>query len=420
MPQEPDIKRNIIVNERFFDLYDSMIGDVEIPNVLRDVADVLCRELNAQRASIYLIDPETRELQAAATVGNVARTIRIPICKSSLAGFCAVTGRALVVEDAYGDLSGIDPELKFDSSWDKINDFRTRDVMCAPAMFKGEVRGVVQAVNSRGEPFCPVDLPAMQSISRLIGYSLYHARLYDDLASMKQLEKEKAKFMRVMVHELKSPVSATKMMTYALGEVRNEPKRVGEYTDKISARMDQMTHMISDMLDLARVKAGDPLGEISVLNITSETKTVEQQYVDVAQARGLIVETSLPEEELLVRFDSQGYALVVSNLLSNAIKYSRDGTVKLTLTSDGQWATLKVKDNGIGIPEADVPKLFTEFFRASNARQQRIPGTGVGLAGAKDIIERFGGKLSLQSRLNEGSTFTVRLPIYNPVTSNGQ
>ena len=405
-------ERNIVFDERFFELYDSMIGDVEIPNVLRDVADVVCRELGAQRASIYLIDPETRELQAAAMVGNITRTIRIPICKTSLAGFCAVTGRAFVVEDAYGDLSGVDPELQFDSRWDRLNGFRTRDVICAPATFKGQIRGVVQAVNSKGKPFSADDLPALHTISRLIGYALYHARLYDDLASMKQLEKEKAKFMRVMVHELKSPVSATKMMTYALGEVHDEPDRVVEFTDKIAVRMDQMTQMIGDMLELARVKAGDPLGNISVLDIGAETYTTCQPYLEQAQVKGLVLEVNLPDEELHVRFDSQGYLLVVSNLLSNAIKYSSEGTVKLTLASEDEWAILEVADNGIGIPEADIPKLFTEFFRASNARKSRIPGTGVGLAGAKDIVERFGGKFELQSCENAGSTFTVRLPIH--------
>ena len=408
MPEQPDAA----LDQRFFELYDSMIGDVEIPRVLQDVANVVCRELNAERASIYLIDNETRELQAAAMVGNVAQTIRMPIKKSSLAGFCAVTGEAFAVPDAYGDLGEIDPELKFDSRWDKINNFRTKDVICAPAMFKGEIRGVVQAVNSKGETFSDADLPALQTISRLIGYALYHARLYDDLATMKQLEKEKAKFMRVMVHELKSPVSAAKMMTYALGEVSEEPGRVIEYTDKIAARMDVMTQMIGDMLELARVKGGDPLGQISVLDFTAETNAAIQPYVDQAQAKGLTLDIDLPEAELPVRFDSKGCGLIVSNLLSNAIKYSSEGTVSLTLKSDDEWAVLKVTDNGIGIPEADIPNLFTEFFRASNARRDRIPGTGVGLAGAKHIAERFGGKFELQSVENEGSTFTVSLPLH--------
>jgi len=400
-----------IDNERFFDLYDSMIGDVEIPNVLRDVADVVCGELNSQRASIYLIDPETQELQAAAMVGNVAQTIRIPICKTSLAGFCAATGKAFVVPDAYGDLSTIDPDLKFDSSWDKINDFRTRDVICAPAMFKGQVRGVVQAVNSKDDPFSDADLPAIKTISRLIGYALHHAKIYDDLASMKQLEKEKAKFMRVMVHELKSPVSAAKMMIYALNEIRDDPDSVAQYTAKIGARMDQMTQMVGDMLELAKVKAGDPLGKISVLDITTETGAACEPYAEQAEAKGLTLEVSLPDEPLSIRFDSQGYSLVVSNLLSNAIKYSSDGTVRVKLSRDNQWAVLEVSDNGIGIPQADIPKLFTEFFRASNAKKNRIPGTGVGLAGAKHIVERFGGQFELQSQENQGSTFTVRLQL---------
>ncbi len=409
MSSEQNAPRDITVDERLFDLYDSMLGDVEIPNVLRDVADVVCRELDAERASIYLIDEETEELQAVATVGNVASTIRIPIKKSSLAGFCAVTAKAFVVPDAYGDLSRINPELKFDSSWDKINNFRTRDVICAPAMFKGQVRGVVQAVNSKGESFNDADLPAIKTISRLIGYALHHAKIYDDLATMKQLEKEKAKFMRVMVHELKSPVSAAKMMTYALNEVRDDPDNVAKYTEKIAARMDQMTQMVGDMLELAKVKAGDPLGKISVLDLTSETREACAPYAEQAEAKGLTLQVELPGEPLNIRFDSQGYSLVISNLLSNAIKYSSEGTVRVKLSREDQWAKLEVTDNGIGIPEADIPKLFTEFFRASNAKKNRIPGTGVGLAGAKHIVERFAGKFELQSRENEGSTFTVRL-----------
>ena len=132
----------------------------------------------------------------------------MPIREDSLAGFCAVTGRSFVVPDAYGDLTGVDPRLRFDQRWDRLNGFRTRDVMCGPAALNGERVGVMQAVNSRGAAFGEPDLPTLDVVCRLIGYALYHARRYDDLATMKRLEKEKAQFMRVMVHELKSPVAA--------------------------------------------------------------------------------------------------------------------------------------------------------------------------------------------------------------------
>jgi transcriptional regulator with GAF, ATPase, and Fis domain len=205
-----------ITEHGLFDLYDRMLGGIEIPAVLRDVAEVVRQNFHCERASIYLLDRSSDELESVAVIGNVARTIRVPISRSSLAGYCATTRRTFLVPDAYGDLSGIDPDLRFDRKWDRLNKFRTRDVMCAPALFRDEVVGVVQIINSTGTPFCESDLAPLRIVSRLIGYALYHARLYDDLATLKQLEKEKAQFMRVMVHELKSPVAGAKMMADAL------------------------------------------------------------------------------------------------------------------------------------------------------------------------------------------------------------
>ncbi len=119
------------------------------------------------------------------------------------------------------------------------------------------------------------------------------------------------------------------------------------------------------------------------------------------------------EKELFVRFDSQGLSLVLSNIIGNAVKYTGEGSVKIKLSRQDEWAVIEVSDTGIGIPEADIPKLFGEFYRASNARKSNIPGSGVGLAGVKNIIERFGGRLELQSRENEGSIFSVYLPLYS-------
>jgi signal transduction histidine kinase len=399
--------------QALFDLYDRMLGDVELPSVLRDVAQVVCQDLRAERASVYLIDQATNELESAAVIGNVARLIRVPIDTSSLAGYCAMTGRAFVVPDAYGDLSGIDPRLKFDRRWDDLNDFRTRDVMCAPALFKGQVVGVVQVINSKDAPFREADLRPLKILSRLIGYALYHARLYDDLATMKQLEKQKAGFMRVMVHELKSPVAGAKMLADALQyheAIANSPAI--EVTRRISNRMGQLTRLIKDLLVLAKVKSGDPLGEVSVIDLVAETEAGSVPYRDQAQQKGLAMTVNLPAEPVRVRFDAQGYRIALSNLVSNAVKYTRAGSVSVVLRTEGRWAVLEVADTGIGIPEKDLPKLFTEFFRASNARASDIDGSGVGLAGAKTLVERFGGEFSLRTQENEGSTFTIRLPTH--------
>ncbi len=411
MAEAPVRHSDLLVNERFFDLYDRMVGNISIPDVLRDLTAVVCEEFRAERSTIYLIDKETNELQSVAVVGNVARTIRVPIRATSLAGFCAQSGRSFIIPNAYGDLTGIDSRLRFDRRWDNLNDFRTRDVMCAPARFKAEVMGVVQVINSGSGTFSSADLEALESISRMVGYALYHARLYDDLATMKKLEEEKAEFMRIMVHELKSPAAAAKMMADLLkGQDYDNPK-IADLPPRISNSMDHLLKLAGELLILAKVKSGGPLGEIVVLDAVEEARRVCEPYQAEATTKGLLLSTAFPNAPLKIRFDSQGFHLVLSNLVSNAIKYTPAGNVEVNIQAEHGWLRIDVKDSGIGIPQQDIPKLFREFFRASNAKQMKIQGSGVGLSGVKRIVERFGGEMTLTTSEGSGSTFTVRIPL---------
>ena len=403
----------LVADERLFALFDRMLGNVELPVVLQDVAAAVCTGTHAERASIYLIDKATEELEAAAVVGNVARMIRVPIAPTSLAGYCASSGRAFVVPDAYGDLSGIDPHVQFDARWDAINQFRTRDVLCAPALFKGEVMGVVQAINSWSAPFTNDDLPWLCTVSRLVGYALHHARLYDDLATLKEVEKRKAQFIQVMIHELKSPVAGAKMLADAIlcdKEDTNTPEV--RMTKRISQRMTKLLDLIQDLLQLARVKSGEALGEVAVLDVGAHAAQANDTYRDQASHKGLELSLEIPADPVRTRFDQKGLELVLSNMVSNAVKYTPSGSVCVRVEAAAPWAVITVTDSGIGIPESEVSRLFNEFFRASNAKNAGIEGSGVGLAGAKNIVERFGGELGLESRENAGSTFTVRLPLF--------
>jgi signal transduction histidine kinase len=113
-----------------------------------------------------------------------------------------------------------------------------------------------------------------------------------------------------------------------------------------------------------------------------------------------------------VRIDLQAYHLILSNLVSNAIKYTPAGSVQVWLRTQGPWAVLEVKDTGIGIPEAEIGRIFDEFYRASNVRSTDISGTGVGLTAVKELVERFDGQLELASQEGQGAAFTVRLPLF--------
>jgi signal transduction histidine kinase len=180
---------------------------------------------------------------------------------------------------------------------------------------------------------------------------------------------------------------------------------------KIENRMDQLLDLINDIRQLSQIKAGHPLSEIAIYDLTEETGKTCEQYREDAEAKGLSMRVNLPEIPVFVRIDQSGYDLILSNLVSNAVKYTPSGSVTVGLLREDPWAVLEVADTGMGIPEADIPRLFSEFFRASNARRNQVPGSGVGLAGVKELVERFRGELTFDSKENEGSTFRVRLPI---------
>ncbi len=399
------------IDTRLLDLYEEMIGSTSVTEVLLRVADVVRDDLDAERATIYMLREETAELESAAVVGNVARAIRVPISPTSLAGYCAFSSRAFLVPDAYGDLSSICPELRFDRTWDAQNAFRTRDTMCAPALLRGQSIGVIQVINGRSEPFDEPRLAQLVVVSRLVAYALYHARLYDEVVTMKAMRRQKAAFMRVMVHELKSPVAGSRMLASGLLYAHPSDSAVARAASRIAARMDDLLALIEDLLALSKVQQGEPLGDIGVLDLRGETRDACAPYIEQAAGRGLALELDMDAEPVLVRLDRQGYRLVVSNLVSNAVKYTPVGrvTVRLHRPNGGQ-PTLEVQDTGLGIPAADLPKMFQEFFRASNVRGGEIRGSGVGLAGVKEIVERFGGTIELQSEEGRGSLFRVRFP----------
>ena len=139
----------------------------------------------------------------------------------------------------------------------------------------------------------------------------------------------------------------------------------------------------------------------------------EAQVADAEQAEesGISFEMDVPESPLTVAMRDRELYLVLSNLLSNAVKYTEQGGVTVALNEQEGTAAIRVTDTGIGIPETDIPSVFGEFYRASNARKSGIDGSGVGLASVKFIVERAGGSIDFESREGKGTTFTVKLPL---------
>jgi signal transduction histidine kinase len=181
----------------------------------------------------------------------------------------------------------------------------------------------------------------------------------------------------------------------------------------IEASATQMSGQIDELIDMARLKAGQPLAldlvDLDVVALAREA--IDELAYDAGRHQiGLsTVLTSLTGSGDPVRLKR-----VLTNLLTNAIKYSPEGgpiliIVKREADAAGSWAVIEVQDHGVGIPAADLPHIFERFHRGSNVGH--IPGEGLGLAGARQVVEQHGGTLRVVSSEDVGSTFSIRLPL---------
>lgn len=241
---------------------------------------------------------------------------------------------------------------------------------------------------------------------------MFWEQTWETRADLGQTQRAQADSMLMLVHELRSPAASCKSMVALLRHLDLEHAQRDQFLSRIEHRMDQLLQLVNDILDLSQAKAGHPLEHRVDLDLVAQTRTVCEPYLDDARVKGLAMAVDLPDSPVQVHMAEGAYHLILSNLVSNAVKYTHSGAVCVTLRKKGPWATLEVQDSGIGIPQSEMGRLFTEFFRASNARHSDVSGTGLGLAGVKALIERFEGVLEVASEEHVGSRFTVRLPLY--------
>ena len=222
-------------------------------------------------------------------------------------------------------------------------------------------------------------------------------------------------FVALVSHDLRNPLAALKGQIQmvrrraARGEVPT-PEQLVERLDTIQSSITALSAQLDELHDATRLQAGRALDlrrrPIDLVALARESVTSQQHTSEVHRLR---FAPALPE--LVGYWDPERLERVLANLLSNAIKYSPSGgDVLVEVARDRSWAVLSVTDAGLGIPESDLPHVFERFRRASNVGGQ-IAGSGLGLAGARDIIEQHGGTISISSQENRGSTFLVRLPL---------
>lgn len=245
---------------------------------------------------------------------------------------------------------------------------------------------------------------------------------FRDLTPLRRVEEMRADFVANASHELRTPLAALSGFIETLqGPARDDAAARERFLTIMSTQAGRMTCLIEDLLSLSRVELNAhrrPEGEVDLPGIVRQVIDGLQM---LARERGVDVKVTVPPELPRVRGDRDELLRVFENLLENALKYGASGSrVDVALTTDGQGngaapeVCVAVRDYGPGIAPEHLPRLTERFYRVDVAESRAQGGTGLGLALAKHIINRHGGRLTIESMPGQGATFTAHLPVARP------
>lgn len=237
-----------------------------------------------------------------------------------------------------------------------------------------------------------------------VGYVL----TMQDITHFKELDRVKSEFVAMVSHDLRTPLTTIQGYIELLGKVGPLNEMQAQFVERVRNSAAHITELISALLDLGRIEAGYGL-EMEPLHLESIIDAVVDEFMPQAEQKGLTLRWKR-QQLPLVRGSPQRLRQVMENLLSNAVKYTHPGGwVAVEAGQDGEHVVVRVSDNGIGIPAEDQPFIFDRFYRVESEETERVAGTGLGLSIVRSVVEKHGGRVWVDSRPGEGSTFTFVL-----------
>jgi two-component system sensor histidine kinase SenX3 len=245
--------------------------------------------------------------------------------------------------------------------------------------------------------------------------------LAEDQTESRRVDQVRRDFVANISHELKTPVGALALLAETMEEAAGDPEAVRRFAGRMRQEASRLTHLVQDLITLSRIQAAEPVPDPNPVDLGVVVAEALDRCRMKASARGIeLVATS--DQGLMVLGDEDLLVTALRNLLENAVAYSPEKTrVVVSASRDGpHHAQISVADQGIGIPQRDLERIFERFYRVDPARSRATGGTGLGLAIVKHVVAAHGGKVTVWSREGVGSTFTVRLPVLSkPPTASG-
>jgi two-component system phosphate regulon sensor histidine kinase PhoR len=233
----------------------------------------------------------------------------------------------------------------------------------------------------------------------------------DDTSELRRLERVRQEFVANVSHELKTPLAVIQACAETLQDgAAEDPDARESFLHQITDQSARLLALILDLLSLARLDAGEETFERQELRIGELINECIDRQRPRAEAKRMTLEGVPPPQELTVWADPEAASQILDNLVDNAVKYTpAGGMVRVRWSATPDEVHIDVEDNGPGIPEVDLPRIFARFYRVDRARSRELGGTGLGLAIVKRLSQAMGGSVKVASEVGRGTTFTVTL-----------
>jgi two-component system phosphate regulon sensor histidine kinase PhoR len=230
-----------------------------------------------------------------------------------------------------------------------------------------------------------------------------------DITPFELYKQAKKDFVANVSHELKTPIAVLKGVIETLeAEETDEGKK--KFLQIAEKRVNQMNSLINDLLIIARLESKEDKLIKTKIKLKGFVNSIFEDLNPISDEKGIKLINKIPEGFVLYA-DENKMSILLKNLIENAIKYNKPhGKVEVSSYKENKFSVIEVKDTGIGIPKESLPLIFERFYRVDKSRSRNIGGTGLGLSIVKHIVEAHKGKLEVESKINEGSTFRIKIP----------
>jgi signal transduction histidine kinase len=400
MVSEPDSEvtgsKSVASLERLIEIGRSLNSTLELRPLLQRIA-VAARQLtNTEATSILLLDRKSGQLyfEAATNLPGI-RSIVVPM-EGSIAGLVVQSGKPVVVPDVRSD-------PHFYRQADQQSEFSTRSILAVPMVVRGNVIGVLEAVNKREEvEFTRDDVEMLTVLGGQAAVAVQNALLF-----------QQSDLVAEIVHEMRTPLMSVIGYAELMQQSGMTLEQCRQFASIIEGEAERLTGLANSFLDLARIESGRASLAWAPVDLSTVIHMAVSVLAPQAQAKQVGLAIDITDDLLPIVGDGQRLHQALLNLIGNGIKYCRPGdSVTITARRKDGALVVSVADTGPGIPADALPHIFERFYRVPGAEEQAV-GSGLGLTITRKIVEAHGGEITVESEEGRGTTFTFTLPLEN-------